>query len=392
MDNINTESSKDYSEYKIPHPVKYDRNDNILIFPGSTFDQISTLDCNDTVDGNCINNISFDECITKCTDNPDKCAVGYYIKTPISKICVPIDVNTLKQSNPVYKLRRKDMYQELEKSEVTSFIDTRTYPFPPNVANNVFLLDVTQLVTLKSGLSLGKEGEDPPIADFEDKTTGVNVQLLPLEFSNTLSSRYIPVKYNDSVFLRVPFTNYILSMLDFGNSFDWEINQLSTASSADAFKIIKVGGGSTDNEILTYGDEFRLKYGDIYFCAVDKNRLISSQFNFEQLESRGYETIFIFKPKMLGYYCEDGECKSIELDKTETDGPKATYKGREIFVNPVCYNLCDLQEDNIIDLGNIQTYDTGGTSVWIWIAIFVPIGVLLLLILGFFYVRWNFFR
>mgnify|MGYP001160261232 FL=1 len=76
MDNINTESSKDYSEYKIPHPVKYDRNDNILIFPGSTFDQISTLDCNDTVDGNCINNISFDECITKCTDNPDKCAVA----------------------------------------------------------------------------------------------------------------------------------------------------------------------------------------------------------------------------------------------------------------------------------------------------------------------------
>lgn len=392
MDNINMQSNIqtniDYNDYKISHPVKYANNDNILLFPNSTFAQISTLDCNDTINGNCINNISFDECVSKCTDNPDKCAVGYYIKTPTSKICVPIDINTFKQSNPVYKLRKKDIYDEFKNSEVTTFIDTRTYPFPPNVANNVFYLDVMQLVSQKSGLSLGKEGEDPPIALFEDKSNGVNIQLLPFEFSNTLAMRYVPIKYNDNIFLRVPFTNYILSKLDLEKSFEWQISQISEASSFDTFKIIRVDN-SNNNEILTYGDTFRLKYGDIYFCAIENNSLIASPLDFEQLESRGYDTIFTFKPKMLGYYCEDGQCKSVELSKTVQDGSKATYKGKEIFVNPVCYNMCDLQKNGITDLSNIETYDNNNAPAWIWIAIFVPIGVLLFIMITIFYFHRN---
>ena len=376
MDNINTQSTVhsniDYEEYKISHPVKYTKNDNILIFPNSVFAQISTADCNDTINGNCINDISFDECVSKCTDNPDKCAVGYYIKTPTSNICVPIDINTFKNSNPVYKLRVKDIYDEFKKSEVTTFIDTRTYPFPPNEANNVFYLDVTQLVSQKTELSMGKEGEEPPLALFEDKSNGVNIQLLPFEFSNTLSARYIPIKYNDNIFLRVPYTNYILSKIEFEKSFEWQITQISGSSSFDAFKVIHVDN-SDNNEILTYGNTFKLKYGDIYCCAIENNTLIASSLNFEQLESRGYETVFVFKPKMIGYYCEDGQCKSIELSKTVQDMSKATYNGKEIFVTPGCYNICELEKN----ISNIKTYDNN----WIWITISIIIIIIIIIVI-----------
>jgi hypothetical protein len=304
---------------------------------------------------------------------------------------VPIDTNRLEDSNPLYKLRNKNIYDEFKDSEVTTFIDTRTYPFPPNVANNIFYLDVAQLVSKKTGLSLGKEGEDPPLALF-NKSTGVNIQLLPFDFSNTLATRFVPVKYNDNVFLRVPFTNYILTKLDFENSFEWQISQLSEASIFHTFNIIRVDNSLEDNhknnEILTYGDTFRLKYGDIYFCAIKNNNLVSSTLNFEQLESRGYDTVFIFKPKMLGYYCEDGQCKSIELSKTVQDGSKTTYNGNKIFVNPACYNLCNLQK-NSIDLNNIKTYDDN-THSWIWMAIFIPIGVLLFIsIMIYFHLKYD---
>lgn len=380
------------NDYKISHPVKYTENSDILLFPDSTFAQISATDCNDTIDGTCINDISFDDCVSKCTSS-DKCVVGYYIKTPTSKICVPIDNNSLEDSNPLYNLRNKNIYDEFKDSEVTTFIDTRTYPFPPNVANNIFYLDVAQLISHKTGLSLGKEGEDQPLALFEDKSDGVNIQLLPVEFSNTLSTRFMPVKYNDNVFLRVPFTNYILTKLEFENTFDWEISQLSEESSFHTFKIIRVDNHPEDNdknnEILTYGNTFRLKYGDIYFCAIKNNNLVASTLNFEQLESRGYDTIFIFKPKMIGYYCEDGQCKSVKLSKTVQDGSRATYNGNEIFVNPTCYNICDLQKNNSIDLNNIKTYDDN-THSWIWMAIFIPIGVLLFIISSIiFYLHWK---
>lgn len=378
------------NDYKISHPVKYAENSDILLFPDSTFAQISSMDCNDTIEGTCINGISFDDCVSKCTSS-DKCDVGYYIKTPTSRICVPIDTNRLEDSNPLYKLRNKNIYDEFKDSEVTTFIDTRTYPFPPNVANNIFYLDVAQLVSKKTGLSLGKEGEDPPLALF-NKSTGVNIQLLPFDFSNTLATRFVPVKYNDNVFLRVPFTNYILTKLDFENSFEWQISQLSEASRFHTFNIIRVDNSlennHKNNEILTYGDTFRLKYGDIYFCAIKNNNLVSSTLNFEQLESRGYDTVFIFKPKMLGYYCEDGQCKSIELSKTVQDGSKTTYNGNKIFVNPACYNLCNLQK-NSIDLNNIKTYDDN-THSWIWMAIFIPIGVLLFIsIMIYFHLKYD---
>ena len=70
------------------------------------------------------------------------------------------------------------------------------------------------------------------------------------------------------------------------------------------------------------------------------------------------------------------------MSKTVQDGSKATYNGKNIFVNPACYNVCDLQKNSSIDLNNIKTYDDNNTHSWIWMAIFIPIGVLLLLFIS----------
>lgn len=370
MDNTNIQTDTNYEDHIISHPVKYERNKDYLLFPKTTYDGIKFLDCNDTITGHCIRDVDIDECIKTCEDGD--CGSGYFIKTPSSTICVPLNLDVFPTSSPVYKMRKQDIYPEFDKSDVTSFIDTTVYPFPPNMANTTFYLDVMQLVDTRNNLSLGQQEQDSPIAIF-DKAIGTHIQLISREFSNTLSSRYIPVKFRDHVYFRIPGTTYVLTRKD--NTFEWHPNPVLTSEKYDTFQMISTKDPDS-REVMNYGDRFYLRYGNITQCAVGSvNDLIASSDSFESLENQGYSTEFVFSPKMLSYYCEDGKCKTIPLEKTQTDGPRATYNGNQIYISPVCYNIC------------------GGSNgkkmpIWIWIVIAISIVVLITLtILLFIYMR-----
>jgi hypothetical protein len=376
MDNVFTQSATDNDDYKISHPVKYEHDNNILLFPNTTFEDIKYTDCNDTIMGHCISDVSIDECISKCSES-ESCSAGYHVKTPSSRICVPIESGKIPKANPVYKLRRQSIYPEFDNSDVTTFIDTRQFPFPPDEANAIFYLDVMQMIDKQTDHSLGKLNQDIPIATF-DTVIGSNIQLISPDFTNTIAGRFSHVKYRDRVFLRIPGTNFILSRK--GDIFEWEEYSILTGRESDSFQLINISD-ENNRDSLSYGDTFYLRYGSISNCGITNNKLYS--FNnrpFENLERDNISTRFIFSPRMLAYYCDNGDCKSVGLDKTDTDGFQARYKGNHVFVNPGCYNLCNI-DDLQSTIHKQRWTNHKSIPIWLWIVIFVPVGIIVLLFL-----------
>ena len=49
-----------------------------IVFPNTTVSDIDTMDCNDTMAGECYNNKSFKECVRTCEKSPE-CNFGYII-------------------------------------------------------------------------------------------------------------------------------------------------------------------------------------------------------------------------------------------------------------------------------------------------------------------------
>ena len=113
-----------------------------LIFENTIFDDLSFMDCNDTIEGVCILDKTFDQCVKKCEDDPN-CAAGYYISGLEKNICVPLRTEEYHYVNPIYRLRQQKIYNELDNLDVKTFVDKSVYPFPPEQANPSFLYGFT---------------------------------------------------------------------------------------------------------------------------------------------------------------------------------------------------------------------------------------------------------
>ena len=78
MDNYNQSTILNKPEIYKDKWLKFDKT---VLYP------MEINDCNDTIDGICFKNLSFDECTEKCVGD---CDFGYHIQTSKENICVPI--------------------------------------------------------------------------------------------------------------------------------------------------------------------------------------------------------------------------------------------------------------------------------------------------------------
>lgn len=130
-------SNNNTNDYNIEKPKIKDGK--WLVFPNSIFSSLDTSDCNDAIEGVCYTDKTFNQCVEMCSDHPD-CEYGYYISNYNKNTCVPLR-NLKSNSNPMYRLRSKNIYPELKNSVTKTFINKKKYPFPPEEANSVFFMD-----------------------------------------------------------------------------------------------------------------------------------------------------------------------------------------------------------------------------------------------------------
>lgn len=325
-------------EYNIKPP--YTKN-NWLIFKDSTFSKLQTADCNDATEGICYNNISFNECLDYCNKSYN-CNYGYHISDlPNNKsICVPL--NYSEYFNPVYKLRNKNIYKELENVKSKVFIDKNKYKFPPNDANNIFFMDNFLVKNVETSYIL----ETSPIKNYSKigfkKNGDLIVKIIKTPPNSISGVEYRKVKYGDDTTLNIPYTNLVIE--DKNNIIDW-VSKSFTISSDESFKILPISSDSNRDSYVYYSDEFYIysnKTKSIISVDKNTNTLVNSKYSdYNEAKSHNLNVTFKFIPKIKGWYCKNRKCIETSLENMEIDENKIGYIDKTP-VNRIksCWNLC----------------------------------------------------
>lgn len=320
----------------IPNPWKYENK--WLVWPNTTLENLSLSDCNDTVHGYCLTNKNLEQCISECNED---CAAGYLIELPNNKtICVPIRQVLDANSNPVHRLVPKSTYPELDKVNITTFINNDIYPFPPKSSNAVFYRDILSIKETKTNMNIGTESNKIHGKNliFMDKDNDNNLQIIQTEIASPQILKYRPVRYGDSVQISIPGTNL---MARNSSSFPGMLEWLSTPNMINgsdfSFKFIPTNSNKKKGDIISYADTFHIVYNDISTIIVDY-----STNNLEAVnnDKKNIPTAFQFICKMNGYYCDNGNCKQISMKEATMDGLTAYYKKSMVTRDPKCWGLC----------------------------------------------------
>lgn len=346
------------SVYKLPKPWTY--NDKWYIFPHTTVTNLSLDDCNDTINGICQYTDTLEDCIKLCAENPSNvCSAGYFIETPDqNNICLPLRRYLAEETYPYYRFRDQSYYPELKNVKSTIFITNKT-PYPPDNANAIFYKDNFILQNVATGEKLGAKDTLNERVEFT-KNNPINIQLLPIKITRSYVQNYVLVNDGDEVAINIPNTSYVLRKSELSNEVKWLMRASVANVPNNTFRIHKYKGDGT----LTYDDTIYFTYfGHVLQYSQDNNRLETVNDDVEQSIQKGNHVLFKFIPKIDVYYCENGQCKTIQLEKVETKGEKAWYKGQLVGRNPNCWSLCDKKH----------------SCKWLVITIIITVAVILLL-------------
>ena len=340
-----------------------------IVFPNTTVSDIDTMDCNDTMAGECYNNKSFKECVRTCEKSPE-CNFGYFISNTDDingkDICVPLRDRNV-NSNPIYRLRKQSIYPELKGTTSTVFVNKNKYPFPPEQANNVFYMDNFLIKNIETDIFL--ENSHTPI--FE-KNGSLIVQ--PLQVPPDLSSgpQYVTVNYGDLLIFNIPNTVLIMAYNNKNKEMDW-ISRSVSISQDMAYTIVPTMKGKKIGDNVLYSDEFSIQMGDNVFGVKDKKI---------KIQRKKENATFKFIPKMKGWYCNnDSECTEIPLEKmiVGKDGI-GKYDGLAIGRNEGCFGVCKYKVSNQPYLKPLDIYQDQKKGINILLFILSPIIIFFVII------------
>ena len=203
---------KNIHEYSnIPKPWKYK---NWLIWPRTILYNIDVSNCDDAPEGICYKNRTIKECIGECSSRD--CGAGMYIMFKNGdSICAPLRTSIHANLSPLYRLRQQEYY-DLDPNEVdvSVFVNTNMYSYPPNYANTVFFRDIVTIDLHVNKELLALDTSDVIVGGAQTPlTVGKNKNSRVL----LLSARHIvgdinqnhPIVYGDKIVILVAGTSYI---------------------------------------------------------------------------------------------------------------------------------------------------------------------------------------
>ena len=319
------------------------------IWPETVLDFIEISDCDDTINGICLKGKTIEECIEQCIG---ECAAGYHIQFKDGKsICVPIRTSLYPYLNPVFRLRKKSIYPQLDKVKISTFINTDFFPFPPNIANVVFFRDIIMLKDAVNGNIIETKNSVIKGNDLiytEPKIHNSNINLLPSHPIED-TTEYIPVRYGKPIQISIPETSIIANVDLFSNLLKWkETSGLELDfKNSSYFRIMPIDDTKVEGDLVTYDDTFSIVYSDNSVVVLNPS------YNYLQIENDEFQDIlknkqniptFKFISKMNGYYCDRNECKLVPIKDMQTNGPSGSYKGVRVYKNPGCFGICNYSD------------------------------------------------
>lgn len=315
------------SSYEFDPPVVYN---DWYVFPDSILSHLELNDCESSVDGVCHQTKNVQECIDLCKNGyPAFCDMGYFIQNKDQNICLPINRPTDILINEYYRLRNKNIYPELQDATTAVFFNKHIYPFPPDKPNVLFYTDHFVMKNISTDKTIPK--------------TEANIQFLSAGIIRNKTENYIYVRNGDELVINIPLSALILRKKDNDSGVVWVQRISSSYDPVNTFQINTFPPkpiGST----LNYDDTFYFTYQgyplayDQYDKAVILPVSIDNALSEEETKNR---VLFKLIPKIQVYYCDNGKCNSIPLEKTDRRDDSAKFNGNFVSRSPVCWGICE---------------------------------------------------
>jgi hypothetical protein len=369
----------------LPKPYLY--KEKWLIFPDTAFTKLDILDCDDTIWGMCVEDVSLDQCIEQCNKFSKYCTAGYHVKTKSGKtLCAPLRTEIYPDLNPVSIIQHKDAYPEFIDAKVSTFINAKVHPFPRNQANTVFYKDIMNLINVETNTSIDSSEESLKngLPIVFNKGERLNITFFPDDINSLNVAPYVPVIYGDFVHINVANSALVMKKDDVTQEVIWS-QSLGVETTDLAFRILPISRGKI-GEPVAYGDKIMFTYAtEGIYLIVDLyagNTLVFHSGDYERLRSLDtYYPTFTLESKMMGYYCDNGECKSVPISKFDVDGVSATYKGSRAMRMKGCYGMCSYAPTGEFSLSSSPHEGKSKKSKMIKIALIVILIMIIVMII-----------
>lgn len=376
------------SDYNIEKPLIKDKK--WIIFPNSIFSNLELSDCNDAMEGKCYTNKTFNQCISLCENSP-QCNFGYYISDlPGKNICIPLKDHKV-DSNPVYKLRNKNIYPALGAATTKVFFKKDKYPFPPEDANTLFFRDNFNIQNVETGTLL----ETSPISStgeelYFTKNGDLIVQILQIPPDLSTDTHYIPIKYGDPLVFNIPNTSLIMrENPENNNNMEWVPSDIKLSQDI-SYSIQPIMKNKKIGDKISLSDTFSI-HTNVSILGVNKHSLIEKLYynTYKQAKNKNKDVTFRFIPKMKGWYCNNNsKCTEIPLEKMVVDNNNTgTYNGFAIGRNPGCWGVCKYKIKNQPRLQPLNSYNKNQPTTYIILLQFAIIIFILILFICLY--LWN---
>jgi hypothetical protein len=372
-------------------PEKYKYNERVLMFPNTVLYPMELHDCNDTITGMCLKGLTLNECIDLSLKSNDS-DIGYYVEIEgKDNICVPIRSAIYSTINPSFSLRNQNIYGFNDKVKITYFQDTKYFPYPPGLSGQVFYNNILTLNSYnnpKIGLTYGN---DKKIYVSTDKDT--NISILPNITTDNFLLRWLPVYFNRYISFNIPGSTLFMrrtqdNILKFDiTSFDDTVN--STEFGDDHLFYLEPLDKSKTNEKLQWGMPFIIRTFSGATVFINNNNILSISREQEFLTKENSQ--FIFKSKMVYYYCDKNKCNEVEYDKTFREKGESVLKTKNsegintrVYAFPNCWNSCSddkkQKTNNIKSTSSTKPQQNNNLLIIIVVGSLISIMVIMLII------------
>ena len=292
------------------------RYKNWLVWPNTIISNLFETSCTDSNIGVCLKDVKIEQCIESCSKY---CSVGYFIELSNGKtICLPLDNIKYKDLSP-YNLLTPQKDTEFKNMNISVFVNTNEFPFPPKDGENIYYNDRILITTEDGKLSMGSENSKLNKSFIKMVEKQSILTFLPFVSLDEQLVNNITINFNQNLLLNVNQTDIILSTN--GSNLIWD-KILTDFTTENEIKLIPQNKDK-NNKKIKIGDKFKIKSNDMFVKIRDDNSLV--------LDKIG--SFFQIKQMEKGYYCDKKKCKSTEINSE-------TLKNLDIGRRPDCFNLC----------------------------------------------------
>jgi hypothetical protein len=298
------------------------------------------MQCNDTVEGVCTTGNTLEECINTCTGD---CQAGYYISFSNGQsICAPIRTAIKTGRDPIYRVRTKNEFPDLADVDSTVFINSNTYPFPPDEANAVFYMDLMRIKVVGTNLLLDNEQLTATTQLNFSNNQFSRVQLIPTGSFSGMISQYESIHYGQGFLIISPGTSLVAYNDPKDKKLKWVIAGPDLEDEKYVFRFLADEEGDKGKKIA-YKSQLKISNGNIILGVNKTTKTLVAD------NKNAYE-LFTLTSDMRGSYCYGKNCKGIAINDTTTDGVKASYNNSLVVRRSDCFGVCGNMYNNKLEL------------------------------------------